>query len=225
MEEYYSDAPDRVRTEGYVVYDEERQAFIYVVVEERSFGEFRSLMRKMSLTAEMRNEKMVPAMAPILVEGSLEPMEKSDVERAVSCLQESDVVEIYADYAHDDSNAEIYDAYFGDKYRKVLEAMCMKLESGGQGMDWYYLERGAVNGMAKHEIRISVLAEIFRAEKARVSDKNLSRLKEIYATFPHVLIGNNTEYGYLFKNDREALLDMKYCRNAQRQIAAGFCQT
>ncbi len=160
VEEYYSGDPDRVRTEGYVVYDEERQAFIYVVVEERSSGEFRALMRKMSLTAQMRDEKMVLAMAPIYVEGSLEPMEKSDVERAASCLQESDVVGIYADYANDDSNAEIYDAYFGDKYGKVLEAMCMKLESGGQSMDWYYLERGAVNGMAKHEIWISVLAAV-----------------------------------------------------------------
>ncbi len=157
VEEYYSGDPDRVRTKGYVVYDEERQAFIYVVIEERNSGEFNALMRKMGLVAEMRDEKN---MAPILVEGSLEPMGESDVERVCTYLQDSDVVEIYADYAHDDSSAEIYDAYFGDKYGKVLETMCMKLENGGQSMEWYYLERGAVNGMAKYEIWISVMAAV-----------------------------------------------------------------
>ena len=38
IEEYYSGDPDRVRTIGYAVYDEDRQAFLYIVVSDRECG-------------------------------------------------------------------------------------------------------------------------------------------------------------------------------------------
>lgn len=77
---------------------------------------------------------------------------------------------------------------------------------------WMFSETEHVKSKVNHYLCLALADGT--VEKARVSDKNLSRLKEVYGAFPHILVGNNPEYGYLFKNDRDALLDMKYRRNA-----------
>ena len=53
-------------------------------------------------------------------------------------------------------------------------------------------------------------------EKASVPHKKLSEIMAFYEKYPHILVGNNPEYGYMFKNDREALLNIKY-RQAQAE--------
>ena len=57
----------------------ERRAFIYVMVPYGSASDFRSLMRGLTLVAEMRANR---DMEPISVEGSLEPM--SDIIKNMS---------------------------------------------------------------------------------------------------------------------------------------------
>lgn len=46
------------------------------------------------------------------------------------------------------------------------------------------------------------------------SEKSCKEVMEKYNRFAHILVGNNPEYGYLLKNDREKLLDIKYRANS-----------
>lgn len=46
------------------------------------------------------------------------------------------------------------------------------------------------------------------------SEKGCKEVMEKYNQFAHILVGNNPEYGYLLKNDREKLLDIKYRANS-----------
>ena len=46
------------------------------------------------------------------------------------------------------------------------------------------------------------------------SEKSCKEVMEKYNRFDHILVGNNPEYGYLLKNDREKLLDIKYRANS-----------
>ncbi|MDE5865944.1 MAG: hypothetical protein K2H31_05020 [Lachnospiraceae bacterium] len=46
------------------------------------------------------------------------------------------------------------------------------------------------------------------------SEKGCKEVMEKYNRFAHILVGNNPEYGYLLKNDREKLLDIKYRANS-----------
>lgn len=43
--------------------------------------------------------------------------------------------------------------------------------------------------------------------------KKCNEVMEKYNQFPHIVTGNNPEYGYMLRNDREAFLDMKYRKN------------
>ncbi|MDE6620251.1 MAG: hypothetical protein K2K74_07145 [Lachnospiraceae bacterium] len=50
-------------------------------------------------------------------------------------------------------------------------------------------------------------------EKAPVKKHDITHINEVYARYSHILVGNNPEYQHLFKNDRNALLDIKYRNN------------
>lgn len=45
------------------------------------------------------------------------------------------------------------------------------------------------------------------------SKKKCNGVMEKYNQFPHIVTGNNPEYGYMLRNDREAFLDIKYRKN------------
>lgn len=49
-----------------------------------------------------------------------------------------------------------------------------------------------------------------KVERAAVKEKLLLRMKELYEHFPHILVGNNPEYGYQFKHDLEGFLAIRY---------------
>lgn len=55
-----------------------------------------------------------------------------------------------------------------------------------------------------------------KEERVSIPYKKLSEVKALYEKYPHILVGDNPEYSYMFKNDREALLDIKY-RQAQSE--------
>lgn len=44
---------------------------------------------------------------------------------------------------------------------------------------------------------------------------NLSKVMDLYAGFSHIVVGNDPENGYLFKNDRTAFLEKKYNQKAE----------
>lgn len=49
-------------------------------------------------------------------------------------------------------------------------------------------------------------------ERAGIPYKKLSEIKALYEKYPHILVSDRPEYSYMFKNNREALLNIKYHR-------------
>ena len=93
-EEYYTGDQSRVRTNGYVVYDAERKVFLYIVETDQSDGRYANLMYYLNLTADLRAEK---DMSPAQVRGTLEPMDRAAIDRAVRTLEDSDVLDTYVE--------------------------------------------------------------------------------------------------------------------------------
>lgn len=151
-EEYYSGDPDRVRTYGYVVYDEGRDTFLYMVLPENSDGQSVNLMNSLSLAAELRAAK---DMTPDPVSGSLDRMEEADVARVIQVLEESEIMELYNDCKDEPA---YYEAYFSDEYGEIMAAMCQKISAGINQPEWYRIESATINGIATPDILICALA-------------------------------------------------------------------
>lgn len=151
VEEYYSGDQSRARTNGYVVYDAERQIFFYVVVGERNDGRYSNLMYYLGMTGEIRAEKN---MEPAEAEGSLELMDWEAIEKAVAALNESDILDIYDRF---EKEGEYYKAYFGDDYGRVMETMCEQFFKMADQSEWYRIDCGVINGMATLDIWICAL--------------------------------------------------------------------
>lgn len=49
------------------------------------------------------------------------------------------------------------------------------------------------------------------------SEKKCKEVMEKYSMFAHILVGNDSEYGYMLRNDKEALLDIKYRPNQMEE--------
>lgn len=49
-----------------------------------------------------------------------------------------------------------------------------------------------------------------KEERASMPYQKLSVIMALYEQYPHILVGDNPEYKHMFKNDREALLNIKY---------------
>lgn len=152
--EYYSGDPDRVKDYGYVVYDAERHAFFCIVEGEQSDGDYASLLYNLELAAELRATK---DMDPAPVEGSLEPMEQADIDKAIEALQESEILNMYIDYQ--DSKG-YYDAYFGDEYGKVMADMCQRLSRGMEQSEWYCIVSGSINGVEIPHIWVCIFTAV-----------------------------------------------------------------
>lgn len=152
VEEYYSGDPDRARTMGFVVYDEQHQAFLYVVVPDQNSGRLENLMWNLKLAVELRAAK---DMSPATVEGTLEPMEDSAVERVLAALDDSEIIELYHDFQ---GEAAYQEAYFGDEYGKVMEDMCLNLDKVLQQTEWYCVEDGVIDGLERADVWICILA-------------------------------------------------------------------
>lgn len=152
VEEYYSGDPDRVRQSGYVVYDDTRHEFIYVVVSDRDDGDFGSIMRNLNSVTEMRESR---DMGPIPVKGTLKALDASDAQRVARALEESEIVDLYGSF---EGQEEYFDTYYGDEYGKVMRRMCQELAENGVQADWYVLENKKIDGMELYEIWIAFLA-------------------------------------------------------------------
>ena len=153
VEEYYSGDPDRVRTMGYVVYDQERQAFIYIVVSDNDSGRLDNLLWDLHLSAEMRTGK---DMSPFTAWGSVEPMDPEMAEEVIAAVEDSEIVDSYMSSGGSGSHYEVY--FNSDEYGKVLAAMGKALEEGWQQSDWYYIVDGSINGLSGGDIWICAFA-------------------------------------------------------------------
>lgn len=152
--EYYSGDPDRVKKMGYVVYDEARQAFIYIVIDERDDARLANLMYYLGLNVEMRDGK---DMTPFVAEGSLELMDSASVRQVRKVLDKGKVANLYLTYSND---GDFTSYYFGDRYGEVMKGMCALL-SGEQQSEWYMIECGSVEGISKGKIWLCMLTALF----------------------------------------------------------------
>lgn len=152
VEEYYSGNPDRVRRTGYVVYDEARKEFIYVVVSDKDDNDFKSLMRKLDAVAEMREGR---SMEPVPVKGTLRALDEADARQIAEVLEESDMVDLYGGLQ---GQKEYFETYYGDSYGRLMLQMCQELQQNGGQADWYVLENNKIDGMELYEIWIAFLA-------------------------------------------------------------------
>jgi len=81
--ESYSGDPDRISKWGYVMYDEERQAFLNVVVSDRKHSSFHHLMRDAN---QITADNSRPEVTPILVNGTLTLMDDVQVDMLFDAL-------------------------------------------------------------------------------------------------------------------------------------------
>lgn len=132
-EEYYSGDPDRVSKLGYVLYDEARQAFLYVVVAQQDSGSLQNLLtnRKYSLESLAKYNIKIE---PVTVEGSLVRMDASMIEHAKKALKDR--------RTEDEALAAVWDTIAATQ------------------KDWYMIEYGAVGGMEAMDIWLCALAAI-----------------------------------------------------------------
>lgn len=155
VEEYYSGDEDRVSTNGYVVYDADREAFVCVLVPERSDLEFDSLLRGMELAAEIRANK---DMTPITVIGSLELASQERADQAQKILEESKIIEQYSDFQDSDAYMKAY--FENDEYGRVLANMCEDVLNGQRQSEWYILEQGSIHNLRMGDIKICIVTAL-----------------------------------------------------------------
>lgn len=80
-EEYYSGDPDRVRRMAYLIYDEERQTFLKIVVSEQNTGDFDRLLRSANMSEEVKeswDDQLDSQLTPATITGSLSQIEDAD---------------------------------------------------------------------------------------------------------------------------------------------------
>ncbi len=157
VEEYYSGDATRVRTTGFVVYDEQRQAFLYIIVPDDGAGQLKDIIWNLHLVTEMRAGK---DMEPVSVSGTLEPMPEDAVRRAMRALEDSELLSLYSSLTYSGEIADSdYELYAGDAYgQTAYEAMTMALDPEWQQAEWYCIKKNTVSGLGTAEIWICILA-------------------------------------------------------------------
>lgn len=152
--EYYSGDPDRVKKMGYVVYDEARQTFVYIVINESDDARLSNLMYYLGQNVEQRDGE---DMTPFLTDGTLELMDSDSVRQVRKALDNGKVANLYLSYSND---GDFSSYYFGDQYGEVMKGMCALLNEGQQSK-WYYIEEGSIDGMSKGQIWLCMLTALF----------------------------------------------------------------
>lgn len=157
-EAYYSGDPDRVKQMGYVVYDVEREAFLYIVMDEKDAGDLRTLLWNLHLATELRAAK---DMSPVTVKGTLEPMEEETIKHVAAALEESEILGLLEDYGRGTEGEAYHDYYFGDSYGNTLSIMGDKLSRGWEQTEWYRITDGEIGGLSLGSVWVCILAAGF----------------------------------------------------------------
>lgn len=80
-EEYYSGDANRIKRMAYIVYDEDRQTFLKVVISEQNKSPFERLLRAANMSSEVQDawgDELESQLEPVTVVGSLSHIEDSD---------------------------------------------------------------------------------------------------------------------------------------------------
>ncbi len=103
--------------------------------------------------------------------------------------------------------------WIGRRWTYSHELECILVEN--DKVAWVYSETRQSGRSTYHYLCLGLADGT--VEKIPVSQNKISRMKEAYERFPHMVVGNNPEYGYMFKHDREAFLNLKY-RNGTEAV-------
>lgn len=106
---------------------------------------------------------------------------------------------------------EFKNIWIGRRWTYSYELSCVLLEN--DEIAWVYSEKKQSKNSTDYCLCLGLADG--RVEKIPASRDRISRIKEVYERYPHILVGNNPEYGYMFKNDLKAFLDIKYYQNAE----------
>ena len=93
-EEYYSGDASRIRRMAYLIYDEERQTFLKIVVSEQNTNDFDQLLRAVNMSDEAKEswgDQLDSQLTPVTITGSLSPIEDPAAMNAITgALMSSD---------------------------------------------------------------------------------------------------------------------------------------
>lgn len=76
---------------------------------------------------------------------------------------------------------------------------------------WVFSEKEHVKNKVNYYLCLGTASGAIR--KIKVSEENLKDLMEVYQSFSHILAGNNPDYAYQFRHDRQAFLEIQYRQN------------
>lgn len=137
-DEYYSGDPGRVSRMAYVVYDEERQLFLKVVIPDSKISSFDRLLRAANRSEELKESS-----------GDFQTSEEQPIKVSGSLLLLSDVSVI----------SEITDALMTEKSKSSEEMNMLAMEQE----KWYVLEDGKIQGFPVMNLWICAAAIVLNA--------------------------------------------------------------
>lgn len=131
-EEYYSGNTSRVKNMAYIIYDEQRQTFVKVVVSHRDTNGLDRLLRAVNMsdgTKEAWGDQLEKELRPVALEGTFAPVGSADAVEAIIDVLESDAFEA----------------------SEEIRAMACAQS------DWYVLENGYIRGIDTGNIKFCLV--------------------------------------------------------------------
>lgn len=121
---------------GYALYDESRQAFLYVIVEAEDADELDRLMRNLRFPVESRKGL---TLEPVPVEGVLTPMDETMIKHAKEAVKDR-----IKDLENRTTDAPV------ETWNDIIKNQ----------KDWYMIEHKMLGGVSKGSIRLCALASL-----------------------------------------------------------------
>ena len=131
-DEYYTGDPGRVKREAYIVYDEERQTFLKLIVSKEQSNALDRLLRAANMseqTKEAWGDKLEAELKPVTVTGSLALIESPDAMKALS--------------------ETLTNTNFKGTEEQSMAALAQS--------DWYVLECGFIRGVPTGDYRLCMV--------------------------------------------------------------------
>lgn len=131
-DEYYTGEPGRLKREAYIVYDEERQTFLKLIVSKEQSNALDRLLRAANMseqTKEAWGDKLEAELKPVTITGSLALIESPDSMKAIS--------------------ETLTNTNFKGTEEQSMAALAQS--------DWYVLECGFIRGVPTGDYRLCMV--------------------------------------------------------------------
>ncbi|MCM1025292.1 MAG: hypothetical protein NC432_02590 [Roseburia sp.] len=105
---------------------------------------------------------------------------------------------------------QIGNVWLGRRWTFSHDLNCILLEN--REIAWVFSEKERVKNKVNYYLCLGTASGDIR--RIKVSEENLQSIMEVYQGFPHILAGNNPDYGYQFRNNLQAFLELRYRSNS-----------